>query len=136
YVQDDIRLSKSLTMTPGVRYEMQSHVTDYNNVMPRYGVTWAPGSGKTTYRASLGIFHDWLNTNTHQQTLQFDGFRMQEVNIANPTYPDPGSLGAATPIQRYLLADDIVLPLTTRASLGLSRPINAKLSASTVYSYT
>jgi hypothetical protein len=136
YVQDDIRLSKSLTMTPGVRYEVQSHVKDYDNFMPRYGVTWAPGQGKTTYRASLGIFHEWLGTNTYQQTLQFDGFRMQEVNIANPTYPDPGALGSATPVQRYLLADDIVLPRIARASLGLSRTINSKLSASGVYAYS
>jgi hypothetical protein len=56
YVQDDIRLSKTMTMTPGVRYEVQSHVKDYNNVMPRFGVTWAPGQGRTTYRASVGIF--------------------------------------------------------------------------------
>jgi hypothetical protein len=136
YVQDDIRLSKSLTMTPGVRYEAQSHVKDYNNVMPRYGVTWAPGQGKTTYRASLGIFHDWLNTNIYQQTLQFDGFRMQEVNIADPEYPNPGPLGSATPTQRYLLADDLVLARIARASLGLTRTINSKLSASSVYAYS
>jgi hypothetical protein len=106
YFQDDVRLSKSLTMTPGVRYEIQTHVNDFDNVMPRFGVTWAPGAGRTTYRASLGIFHDWLSTSIYQQTLQFDGFRMQEVNIADPSFPDPGPLGPATPVQRYLLAED------------------------------
>jgi hypothetical protein len=136
YFQDDVRLSKSLTMTPGVRYEVQSHVSDLNNLMPRFGVTWAPGNGKTTYRASLGMFHDWLGTNIYQQTLQFDGFRMQEVNVANPSFPDPGPLGAATPVQRYLLADDLVLPRTARASLGLSRTISPMVSVSAVYSYT
>ena len=135
YFQDDVRLSKSLTMTPGVRFEVQTHTNDFNNVMPRFGVTWAPGGGKTTYRASLGIFHDWLGTGVYQQTLQFDGFRMQEVNIANPSFPDPGALGPATPVQRYLLGD-IVLPRTARASLGLSRTINPKVSVSAVYSYT
>jgi hypothetical protein len=89
YFQDDVRLSKSLTMTPGVRYEVQNHTNDFNNLMPRFGVTWAPGGGRTTYRASVGIFHDWLGTGIYQQTLQFDGFRMQEVNIANPSFPDP-----------------------------------------------
>ena len=136
YFQDDVRLSKSLTMTPGVRYEVQNHTNDLNNLMPRFGVTWAPGAGRTTYRASLGIFHDWLSTGIYQQTLQFDGFRMQEVNMANPSFPDPGPLGPATPVQRYLLADDIVLPRTARASLGLSRTINPMVSVSTVYAYT
>jgi hypothetical protein len=136
YFQDDVRLSKSLTMTPGVRYEIQTHVNDFNNVMPRFGITWAPGAGRTTYRASLGMFHDWLSTGTYQQTLQFDGFRMQEVNVANPSFPDPGPLGPATPVQRYLLADDVVLPRTARASLGLSRTINRMVSVSAVYAYT
>ena len=136
YIQDDIRLSKTFTMTPGVRHELQSVVGDQNNVMPRFGVTWAPGEGRTTYRASLGIFHDWLPTSIYQQTLQFDGFRMQEVNIANPSYPDPGPLGPATPVQRYLLGHDLALPRTSRASLGLSRTINPRLSVSTVYAYS
>jgi len=136
YLQDDVRVSKSLTMTPGVRYEVQSHTNDLNNLMPRFGVTWAPGNGRTTYRASLGIFHDWLSTGTYQQTLQFDGFRMQEVNIANPSFPDPGALGPATPVQRYLLGDDFVLPRYARASLGLSRTINPMVSVSAVYAFT
>jgi hypothetical protein len=136
YFQDDVRLSKTLTMTPGVRYEVQTHVNDFDNVMPRFGVTWAPGTGRTTYRASVGMFHDWLSTSIYQQTLQFDGFRMQEVNIADPSFPDPGALGPATPVQRYLLADDIVLPRTARASLGLSRTISPMVSVSAVYAYT
>ena len=86
---------------------MQTHVNDFDNLMPRFGVTWAPGAGRTTYRASLGIFHDWLSTNTYQQTLQFDGFRMQEVNIADPSFPDPGPLGPATP------CSGICLPTTS-----------------------
>ena len=57
YVQDDIRVRKGLTLTPGVRYEAQTHVKDYGNVGPRFGVTWAPfKNGKTTLRASWGIF--------------------------------------------------------------------------------
>src|SRR5262249_18221421 len=42
YVQDDIRVKKNLTLSPGVRYEVQSHLRDYNNVSPRFGFTWAP----------------------------------------------------------------------------------------------
>ena len=56
--------------------------------MPRFGVTWAPGTaGTTTLRASWGIFHDWLPTNTYEQTLRVDGFRQQELDIVNPAYP-------------------------------------------------
>jgi hypothetical protein len=42
YLQDDIRLRKNLTLTPGVRYELQTHVRNNANVGPRIGMTWAP----------------------------------------------------------------------------------------------
>ena len=91
YLQDDIRVRKNLTLSPGIRYEAQTHLSDYNNFGPRFGVTWSPGkSGKTTLRGSAGIFYDWLSTNTYEQTLRVDGFRQQEMNIINPSYPIPG----------------------------------------------
>ena len=54
YLQDDIRLRRNLTLTPGVRYEVQNHLDDYNNIMPRVGLTWSPTkSGATTLRGQL-----------------------------------------------------------------------------------
>jgi hypothetical protein len=135
YFQDDIRISKTLTMTPGVRYELQNLVHDYNNLMPRYGVTWAPGAGKSTYRASLGMFYDWLGTGIYQQVLQSDGTHLFDVNMADPSYPDPGPLGTTTPVNKYLLADDVRLAKTARASLGWSSTINTRVSASAVYAF-
>ena len=135
YIQDDIRVRRSLTFSPGLRYEAQSHVSDRMNIAPRFGATWAPfASGRTTLRASIGIFYDWLNTGTYQQTLQVDGFRQQEVNILNPSYPDPGTVGATAPTNRYLLADDMEMPRTTRVSLGVAHTFNQRFSVGTVYS--
>ena len=94
YIQDDFKIRKSLTVTGGVRYEAQTHVPDKLNFAPRAGVTWAPfKSGKTTLRGSWGMFYDWLPTGTYQQTLQVDGVRQRELNIVNPTFPDPGDVG-------------------------------------------
>ncbi len=94
YIQDDIKISKGLTVTGGVRYEAQTHVPDKLNFAPRAGFTWAPfKSGKTTLRGSWGMFYDWLPTGTYSQTLQVDGFRQRELNIVNPSFPDPGDVG-------------------------------------------
>ena len=81
-------------MTGGVRYEAQTHVPDKLNFAPRAGFTWAPfKSGKTTLRGSWGMFYDWLPTGTYLQTLQVDGVRQRELNIVNPSFPDPGDVG-------------------------------------------
>ena len=39
YWQDDIRLNRNLSFSVGVRQEMQSHVDDALNLMPRLGFT-------------------------------------------------------------------------------------------------
>jgi hypothetical protein len=135
YLQDDIRISKSFTLSPGVRIEAQTHLKDYNNIGPRFGVTWAPfKSGKTTLRGSVGIFYDWLNSGTYEQTLRVDGFRQQEINVLNPTYPDPGTFGPATPTNRYLLGDDLRMAENTRWSAGVDQQVTKAMRVSLQYS--
>ncbi|MEO7272096.1 MAG: TonB-dependent receptor, partial [Vicinamibacterales bacterium] len=103
YVQDDIRVRKNLTLSPGVRYELQTHLSDSNNLGPRFGITWSPGkAGTTTLRGSAGIFYDWLSTGTYEQTLRVDGFRQRELNIINPLYPIVDPTGPTLPTNRYL----------------------------------
>ncbi len=82
YAQDDFRIRRNLTLSGGLRYEAQNHVDDLDNLMPRLGVTWAPGTaGTTTLRASWGIFTDWLPNGTYEQTLRVDGERQKEIDL-------------------------------------------------------
>ena len=138
YAQDDIRVRRNVTLSGGLRYEAQTHVNDYNNVMPRLGITWAVGrqQSPTTLRASWGIFHDWLNNNTYEQTLRVDGFRQQEIDIFNPSYPVFNDVAlVAAPVSRYVLGEEVVLPRSTRVSLGVDKRFSVVQSSAT-YSYT
>ena len=124
YVQDDIRLTKNLTLSPGVRYELQTHVHDYSDLGPRFGMTWAPfKSGSTTLRGSAGVFNDWLATRTYEQALRVDGVRQQELNILNPSYPDPSNAGIVPPINRYVLGSDYRAPKIARVSAGVDQTL-------------
>ena len=136
YVQDDIRPAKNLTLSAGVRYEVQTHVDDKTNFGPRFGVTWAPfKSGLTTLRGSAGIFYDWLPNGVYEQSLRVDGLKQQELNILNPSYPDPGSIGVIPPINRYVLDDTYRMPRITRFSGGVDQGILKVIRASATYSY-
>jgi hypothetical protein len=120
YIQDDIRIRKGLTITPGLRYEAQTHLSDFNAFGPRFGITWSPfKNGKTTLRSSAGVFTDWLQSGIYEQTLRVDGVRQQELNIANPSYPDPGNVGVVPPISKYTLASDLQMARNVRVSAGV-----------------
>jgi carboxypeptidase family protein len=136
YIQDDIKVRKGLTLTGGVRYEAQTHVPDGLNFAPRAGFTWSPfKSGKTTLRGSWGIFYDWLPTGTYLQTLQLDGLRQRELNIINPTFPDPGAVGFFSATNRYLLEDDRNLAHAHRLSAGVAQKIGRRIDTNVLYSY-
>ena len=136
YLQDDMRLRRNLTLSAGMRYEAQTHVGDYDGLMPRAGVTWAPfKSGATTLRTSWGIFHDWLQSGTYEQTLRVDGFHQREVDLLNPGYPDVGDIGLGAPANRYLLDGDLQLPRTSRASVGVDQRLHRLVQTTTTYAY-
>ena len=137
YVQDDIRVRRNLTLSPGVRFEAQTHMADYNNVAPRFGITWSPfRSGRTTPRSSVGIFYDWLPMNTYEQTLRVDGFRQRELNVLNPVYPELPDIGVVPPTNRYLLGGDIRSARLTRTSAGIDQQVFGGFRSSVTYSYT
>jgi hypothetical protein len=130
YVQDDIRIRPDLTFSPGLRYEAQTHVHDLTGLAPRLGLTWAPGrNGRTTIRASYGIFYNWLGSNIYEQTLRVDGVRQQEINIVNPSYPDVGGAATVSAGNKYLLGD-LKMERIHRFSTAIDRTLSPKVRAS------
>ena len=136
YVQDDYRFAKSLMLSYGLRYEAQTHVSDVQNFSPRVSLTWSPWkSGKTTFRGGVGYFSDWLSTSVYEQTLRVDGYRQQELNILNPSYPDPDVDVITPPTNRYSLADNLVLPASLGANIGIEQALTPALRLNVSYSY-
>ena len=133
-MQDDLRLRPNLTFSPGLRYEMQTHVHDLSGFGPRLGLTWAPGkNGRTSIRTSYGIFYNWLGANVYEQTLRVDGVRQREINIQNPTFPNPGGDATVSASNKYILGD-IRMERIQRFSAAIDRVITPKMRTSLTFS--
>jgi outer membrane receptor for ferrienterochelin and colicin len=133
--QDDIRVSNSFSYSVGVRNEMQSHIDDRWNIMPRVGFTWAPFGSRTPIRGGYGVFHDWYESNLYDQTLRVDGVSQRDLLILNPGYPDPstGILADVRPGGRVQADPDLRLPRTHQASIGVERQVSQNFTVQTTY---
>jgi hypothetical protein len=138
YIQDDIRVARSLSVSAGLRYEAQTHANDYLNFAPRLGATWSPfKSGKTTFRGGAGLFFEWYDAQLYEQTLRVDGTRQTDLVVQNPGFPDPfvGGDVVVLPSSRYLQAADLTLPRTFRTNIGLEQTVGKYARVNVGYSF-
>jgi carboxypeptidase family protein len=135
YWSDDIRLNNKLSFGVGVRNEMQSHVDDRINLMPRAGFTWTPWGNRTSIRGGYGLFYDWYESNLYDQTLRVNGIAQRDLLIINPGYPDPSS-GITADVQaggRVQASPNLEMPKVHQASIGVERQVTQNLSVQASY---
>ncbi|MGE3190847.1 MAG: hypothetical protein AB7N90_14290, partial [Vicinamibacterales bacterium] len=130
YWQDDFPVGKTLSLSVGLRQEVQTNVSDAWNLAPRLGFTWAPRKVKVNVRGGYGIFYDWFETNLFEQTVQVDGTHQLEQVIVNPSYPDFGNSTSASVLPPSVIrkGDSLVLPTIQQASIGLDRQLASWLT--------
>ena len=124
YLQDDFKLSKSLSLSAGLRYEAQGNLSDRSNFAPRFAVAWSPfKNGKTTIRAGAGLFYGWIQPDVTEQILRVDGQRQGDLIVQNPGFPNPlaGGTRLILPASRISRDPDIQMPAVKQFSLGVQR---------------
>jgi hypothetical protein len=119
YIQDDIQISRNLTVNLGLRYErvsepderdgLLSNLRDLHepeptpgrlfenpsnlNFAPRAGVAWDPfGDGKTSVRSGFGIFYSQLWSDFYSNSGNRQPPFYTLGSIANPVFPNAFSL--------------------------------------------
>ena len=136
YWQDDWRFRKSMLLSYGVRYEAQTLIDDQDNFSPRATLTWSPlATGRTNVRVGAGWFNDWLGNSVYEQTLRVDGFRQQELNVVDPSYPEIDAATSISPTNRYQLAADLRLPASLSGTAGVDHSLTSSLRVSGTYAY-
>jgi hypothetical protein len=136
YFQDDIRVRRGLTFSPGIRYSLQQRVDDKTAFEPRFGFTWAPGSsGATTLRGSVGLFHSWLPEEPIEQTLRLNGELQREIFLLDPAYPDPGPVTERVlPTNKYSIGN-FKLGRNVRYSAGIDQVLSPRVRVNVLYNY-
>jgi hypothetical protein len=86
YVQDEWRLAPSVTLSAGLRYDLQwlpdPVETDYDTLAPRLGLAWSPGARRTVVRASVGRYVDRLPLRALSNALQRDGSKYRTAVLS------------------------------------------------------
>jgi hypothetical protein len=135
YLQDDFRARKDLTLSGGVRQEIQSHIGGFH-IAPRGGIVWSPfKSGKTTVRGGGGIFYDWFDAQTYEQTVQLDGTHQQIETIVQPGFPNPrvGEQAQRLPPGRMQLAENLTQPELREAMAGVEQQLPRDVRVQAMY---
>jgi hypothetical protein len=144
FIQDDWRVKPNFTLSVGLRYEIQTNVSDYHDIAPRFGFAWAPGSAKngrqkTVIRGGFGLFYDRVALGTTLRTEQLNGYNQVNYVLQNPDfYPivPPLSLLTARSNSVYVKAPDLHAPMTMQGAIGVERQLPHNTTAAVTYTYT
>jgi uncharacterized membrane protein YgcG len=142
FVQDDWRIRPNLTISAGLRYDLQTDIGSGLNFAPRLAFAWSPGGGgraqqqQTVIRGGFGIFYNTLNENLLLQSERFNGINQQQFLVTSTTpgglaildlFPDVPSIATleafAVPQIVRRLAPDLKTPYTLQTSLSVERQL-------------
>jgi hypothetical protein len=141
FVQDDWRLRSNLTLSLGLRYEVQSLVSDYGDVAPRVGFAWAPGKAsngrqKTVIRGGMGIFYDRIGFTPFENAILNNGVNQLEYTVFNPTfYPNIPPLSSLNSGQNTINMTDPHLraDYSLQSAIGVERQLPGNTMLSVTY---
>ena len=137
FVQEDWKVTPTLTLYPGIRYERQTNIKDRNNVGPRLAFAYALGQA-TVIRGGGGVFFSRLTLDLVETQRRFDGNRQYEIVIDRPSFPDPFQAGTARTLLPSVRVTDprLVVPYNTAERISVERTFLTTLFLSASYEHT
>jgi hypothetical protein len=145
FINDDWRVSQSLTFSYGLRHEFQTHLDDKVNFAPRIGIAWAPfKSRKTTIRGGGGIFYERLNNGAYQNSIRYNGLLQQSYIVnaaifatttAEAIRLNQAQFNSTTTQTLRTLAPDLKAPYDINGSIAVEQQLPRGLVGSVTYNF-
>ena len=157
YFQDDWKVNQFLTLSGGLRFETQNHVTDHVDFGPRFAFAYALDGhkkgtqSKTIVRGGYGFFYDRFQTDSLMTLKQDNGGpgSQQQIAVNNPTcfsatslsaaLAQPGSnctTGNAVTPQIYQLQPNYHSPYNEQFGASLERQLSKVATLTVTYLHT
>jgi hypothetical protein len=145
FVQDDWRIKTNLTLSLGLRYEVQTLVHDYRDWAPRVGFAWAPGNPKngrqkTVIRGGSGIFYDRLGLSPFEQAALNNGHTQTVYTVYNPDFYlsniPPLSTLSSGENSIYRIDPNLRADYAIQSAIGVERQLPRNTTASLTYTNT
>jgi hypothetical protein len=144
YVEDEWKITPSMTLTPGLRFETQSDIPDHADFGPRVSYAWAIGATKdkppkAVLRAGIGVFYDRFTSDLVLNARRQNGVLQQQYVVNQPDFypnvPPVDMLGPATLPTIYRISPTLHAPITVQQSISLDKEFFNHLTLSVDYTY-
>jgi hypothetical protein len=145
YAEDDWKIRPNITLSYGLRFETQNHISDHADLAPRMTFSWGLGgtkktAPKTVVRAGFGIFYNRFTYDLALQTerLNPDGSGQTQFVVNNPTfYPSIPTLaqlsGSATSPTYYQGSPNLRAPYTIQSAVSVEQQVTKKATIAITY---
>ena len=130
---DEWHITPHLIVSPGLRYEWQTNISDLHDFAPRIGLAWQPGgNSKFVLRAGFGMFYDRFALANVITAKRFNGAIQQQFVVNNPdSFPNAPAITVPSTIQE--ISPALRSPYIMQSALTVERQLVHRTTLAVTY---
>jgi hypothetical protein len=142
FAGDDWRIRPNVTLSMGVRYEVQTNIHDARDWAPRIALAWAPAAKRskpsTVLRVGFGMFYDRFALANTLTADRYNGKVQQQFVISNPAFFPTASASdlvnaLSTPSVTQEVSANLRAPYIVQSAVTLERQLPAHTTLALTY---